>query len=179
MDGALLEITDRCEIEKNWLNSSIQFCFSGLFHDKKISFSFEHQISYIFIIKCIIVMQIENRGSEVMEWCKVLRDVLVTQKLPDQLLFLLSLSGPGKNATDPIVGKLKISQIANHKHNSLLSVLPPLPSTVWRWIGINCRFCAKIKLRSHHLGSTFQHVLLRNLRGCDRNYQREGNSWFN
>ena len=59
----------------------------------------------------------------------MLRDVLVTQKLPDQLLFLLfSLSGPGKNATDPIVGKLKISQIANHKHNSLLSVLPPLPS---------------------------------------------------
>ena len=63
MDGALLEITDRCEIEKNGLNSSIQFSFSGLFHDKEISFSFEHQISYIFII----IMQIENRGSEVME----------------------------------------------------------------------------------------------------------------
>ena len=36
------------------------------------------------------------------------------------------LSAPEKNATDPIVGKLKISQIANQKHNELNNILPPL-----------------------------------------------------
>ena len=66
MDGALLEITDHLEIEKNGLNSSIQFSFSGLFHHKEIAFFFEHQISYSYIF-ITIIMQIENRGSEVME----------------------------------------------------------------------------------------------------------------
>ena len=51
----------------------------------------------------------------------MLRDVLVTQKLSDQLLFLLFSLVVEKNATDPIVGKLKISQIAN-QNTIVLSV---------------------------------------------------------